>query len=77
VVGSPEVNTARVIARPWCSIELKMRSPVSEELRDSSTTSTRGASAGAPTLSASSLRTSGKAMPGSRTSSSCVRWCFA
>ena len=35
---------------------------------------TRVPSAGVPALSASSLRTSGKAMPGASTSSSCLRW---
>src|SRR3546814_9083100 len=68
-VGAPEVNVAREIDRPWCWIELNTRRPVSEELRESRITSTRGDSAGAPSLSASSLRTSGKAMPGSSTSS--------
>src|SRR3546814_3904484 len=65
-VGAPEVNVAREIDRPWCWIELNTRRPVSEELRESRITSTRGDSAGAPSLSASSLRTSGKAMPGSK-----------
>ena len=40
-----------------------MRRPVSDELRESRITSTRGSS-GAPSFNASSLRTSGNAMPG-------------
>ena len=44
--GAPLLKAARAIARPWCSIELKIRRPVSDELRDSRMTSTRGASAG-------------------------------
>ncbi len=77
VVGAPLVNAAREIFRWKCSIELKIRRPVSDELRDSRTTSTRGASAGAPTFIASSFLTSGKAMPGSRISFSWERWCSA
>lgn len=41
-----------------------MRRPVSAELRDSRITSTRGVSTGAPSLSASSLRTTGRQQPG-------------
>jgi len=55
-------------------MELKMRRPVSAELRESRITSTRGVSSGAPSFSASSLRTTGKATPGLSTSSSCSRW---
>jgi hypothetical protein len=68
------VKVARTIPRPWCWIELKMRSPVSAELRDSRMTSTRGASGVAASLRASSLRTTGNAIPGGSTSSSCRRW---
>ncbi len=73
-VGSPEVKVARTMPRPWCWIELKMRRPVSAELRDSRITSTRGASGVAASFSASSLRTTENAMPGASASSSWVRW---
>lgn len=73
-VGSPAVNTARTIPSPWCWIELKIRRPVSAELRDSRITSTCGAPGGSRRFRASSLRTTGKATPGSRTSSSSPRW---
>lgn len=59
----------------WCAIECMMRSPVSAVLRERRITSTR-ARAGARPFSASSLRTSGKATPGARTSSSRSRWYF-
>src|SRR3546814_17394907 len=42
-VGAPDVNVAREIDRPWCWIELNTRRPVSEDLRENRTTSTRGA----------------------------------
>ena len=73
-VGSPAVNTARTMPSPWCWIELKMRRPVSAEFRDNRMTSTCGAPGGSLRLSASSLRTTGNATPGSSTSSSSWRW---
>jgi hypothetical protein len=68
------VNTARTISSPWCSIELKMRKPVSDELRDSRITSTRGSPGRSSRFRASSLRTSGNAIPGRRISFSFARW---